>query len=335
MKGDGKLRIQLDDLINKEKLQKMQDHISQATDMALLTVDFKGVPITEHSNCKAFCLVMRNHPQSRDMCQKCDSRGGIEAARLEKPYIYICHQGLVDLAVPIISQGQYLGAIMAGQVQLANSKDQDLLEHMHMRMPIEHEEVLDKKIVEYKNNLPSLSLEKIKSIGNMLFDFAELITHQDLEAKLVTEKLKAKRRTDDVGITYSELKPIVNPEDIPPNPYPFLKPAFNMLAQSSDHKLSVEEMAMACNVSVNYFSKCFSKTTGMRFAAYQNQLKVQEAEKLLKTTNRTVTEISDNLGFESPSYFIKCFKQLLGVTPSNYRQRYMEKMKIDHHTQIT
>lgn len=329
------MKIRLDDLIDKDKFQKMQDHISQATDMALLTVDFKGVPLTEHSNCKAFCAVMRHHPQSRDMCQKCDSRGGIEAARLEKPYIYICHQGLVDLAVPIISHGQYLGAIMAGQVQLANPVDQDQLEYMHMRTRIEHDDALEKKIEEYKKQLPSLSLDKIKAIGNMLFDFTELIIHQNHEMIFTTDTLKSRRQTDQNHVTYSELNPVVNPENVPPSSYPFLKPAFKMLSQSIEQKLSVDEMAAICNVSVNYFSKCFSKTTGLRFAAYQNQLKVQQAEKLLKTTNRTVTEISDNLGFESPSYFIKCFKQLLGVTPSNYRQRYMEKMKIDHHSQVT
>ena len=47
-----------------------------------------------------------------------DADGGIESVRTGKPAIYVCHGGLVDMAVPIMAKGNYIGAILAGQVQI-------------------------------------------------------------------------------------------------------------------------------------------------------------------------------------------------------------------------
>jgi len=50
-------------------------------------------------------------------CAKCDAHGGIEAASRGTPYVYKCHAGLIDFAVPIIAKGQYIASILGGQVR--------------------------------------------------------------------------------------------------------------------------------------------------------------------------------------------------------------------------
>src|SRR5574344_135715 len=87
--------------------QKLQDEMASATKLACITVDYTGTPITSHSRCSEFCNVVRNHPELKVLCEKCDSRGGLEAARLKKPYLYTCHFGIVDVAIPIIYQNLY------------------------------------------------------------------------------------------------------------------------------------------------------------------------------------------------------------------------------------
>ena len=56
--------------------------------------------------------------RNSQISQKCDSRGGLEAARNKKPYTYVCHMGVVDVAIPIIYQNLYVGAVMCGQILL-------------------------------------------------------------------------------------------------------------------------------------------------------------------------------------------------------------------------
>ena len=46
-------------------------------------------------------------------CEKCDARGGFEAMRLNEPFIYRCHFDIVDIAIPVVLDKKYIGAIMA------------------------------------------------------------------------------------------------------------------------------------------------------------------------------------------------------------------------------
>lgn len=61
--------------------QKLQDEMAKATKLACITVDYTGAPVTAHSCCTDFCALVRNHPEYKHLCEKCDSRGGLEAAR--------------------------------------------------------------------------------------------------------------------------------------------------------------------------------------------------------------------------------------------------------------
>ena len=113
--------ILLEEIINIESFQKIQDDIAKATDVAIIMVDYKGKPITSHSNCTKFCCMVREINEYSALCEKCDSRGGVESARIKEAYIYKCHKGLVDFAVPIIVRGQYLGAIIISSVNSKSS----------------------------------------------------------------------------------------------------------------------------------------------------------------------------------------------------------------------
>ncbi|MDU4588241.1 PocR ligand-binding domain-containing protein, partial [Clostridium sp.] len=104
----------LDKLIDLEKWEDLQETIASVTNVAIIIVDYKGNPVTKHSGCHRFCKEIRANPELVKYCQKCDSRGGLEAVRLNEPYIYLCHYNIIDIAIPIMIDGKYIGAIMAG-----------------------------------------------------------------------------------------------------------------------------------------------------------------------------------------------------------------------------
>jgi ligand-binding sensor protein len=121
--------LHIRDIIADSDFQKMQDEIAVATNAAVITVDYSGTPVTNHSLCSDFCRLVRSNPKYKHLCEKCDSRGGVEAARLKKPYVYLCHMGLSDFAVPVIIDDVYVGAVMAGQILIEES-DKDKLERI-------------------------------------------------------------------------------------------------------------------------------------------------------------------------------------------------------------
>ena len=67
------------DFIDLEHLQCIQDSCSAATGVALVTVDYRGVPVTRYSGFSEHCLIGRSNPKFKLLCERCDAQGGIRS----------------------------------------------------------------------------------------------------------------------------------------------------------------------------------------------------------------------------------------------------------------
>ncbi|MEH2944605.1 PocR ligand-binding domain-containing protein [Lachnospiraceae bacterium KK002] len=96
------------DLIDQEKLQRLQDLFADATGVAVSMIDKEGKHVTKVSNFLDFCMkYTRGSEIGLKRCQKCDMEG---------VGTYFCHAGLMDFAADIVVEGEKLGAILGGQV---------------------------------------------------------------------------------------------------------------------------------------------------------------------------------------------------------------------------
>ncbi|WP_432407653.1 sensor histidine kinase [Wukongibacter sp. M2B1] len=168
--------FKLSDFIDIDILQEILDKFGEATGLAAVAVDYRGNPITKYSNFSRFCKLIRQEAKCNETCHQSDARGGLEAARTGRPYIYKCHTGLVDFAVPIIVKGHYMGAVMAGQAKLEDEK-KIFLENIVRNVPgwREKEEVM--KAYEEINPIP---YEKIVAAAHMLFVISNYIVEKGL-----------------------------------------------------------------------------------------------------------------------------------------------------------
>ena len=91
----------------------------------------------------------------------------------------------------------------------------------------------------------------------------------------------------------------------------------------SEHyaEITEQEVAQYCNLSYHHFSRLFKKETGQSFKEYLVGLKISEAEKMLLTTQKSITEISQATGFTTSSYFSATFKRKHGITPTVFRRK--------------
>lgn len=311
---------QLDYIINIQKFQNIQDDIAKATDMAVIAIDYKGNPVTEHSCCSEFCQKVRKNQPLAKLCEKCDSRGGLEAARDQDAYIYLCHMGVVDIAIPIVVNDQYLGAIMAGQVRI--KEDNDQLERIVSK---KYQKNLDEfpELNDSYNKLPIMPIEKIEAVAHMINN---LMNHIICEAALKNSLYEANQRLQDVSkkeevhLYYEEKKS--RKKTTEPYKLTLLKPALTYINENYKEKIYMDNMAYLCNISPGYFSKIFKRETGENFSNYVNIVKLNKAKELLETTNEPVINISLDLGFEDCGYFIKVFKKYIGETPAHYRSNF-------------
>lgn len=116
--------LDLRNLIDTERLEEVQDSFADETGLGMITVDSMGEPVTRASGFSPLCQFLRQDPEFRKRCSLCDAQGGFQAALQNKAFVYRCHAGLVDFSVPMLAGRQYVGAIMAGQVQLREGTDQ-------------------------------------------------------------------------------------------------------------------------------------------------------------------------------------------------------------------
>jgi len=340
------LYLSLDKILDLKKWQDLQDSLADLTRLAIITVDYKGYPITAHSSCHPFCQAVRKDGTLAKHCHKCDSRGGLEAARTNAPYIYLCHYNIIDIAVPIVIDDKYLGAIMAGQIKLSNPDNNYPLEQIFSS----DKDSCAMKILEEKrllyDTIPHLTYEEIKKISLMLYRLCNYIVEEAMNKNVIIEmydKMFQFKQEPESIKAYPDYSPN-NMETIKkklasavtnayikstPNDNPYfhnsvLRPAFEYIYNNKGKNASQNDLAALCHISSGYFSRIFAKETGENFSVYHSRLKIEWSKQLLEKTEISITQISDELGFSEPGYFIKTFKKFENITPALYRKYYKE-----------
>jgi AraC-like DNA-binding protein len=84
-------------------------------------------------------------------------------------------------------------------------------------------------------------------------------------------------------------------------------------------KLTLDQLANLVNFSTQYFCKFFKLMFGKTAIEYINEYRIQKASQLLTQTNDKIIDIAFSVGFDNFSYFIRKYKSLKGMTPSEYR----------------
>lgn len=97
--------------------------------------------------------------------------------------------------------------------------------------------------------------------------------------------------------------------------------AVSFLEQHFTEEVTVEQLATNVNLSPYYFSRLFKKIIKMSPHAYQLHLRITLARQLLASSTQSVERIGESCGFNSPQHFIRSFRQHVGCTPLQYRQK--------------
>ncbi len=93
------------------------------------------------------------------------------------------------------------------------------------------------------------------------------------------------------------------------------------LTRNSSRKVSLKDAAAAVFLSPKYLSRIFQEHQGTGFNEYKLELKMAEAEGLLRQTAYNIDQISEKLGYQNTESFIRQFKKTTGATPAGYRRK--------------
>lgn len=86
-----------------------------------------------------------------------------------------------------------------------------------------------------------------------------------------------------------------------------------------DPNLSIQTLCGQLHISTGYFSTVFKRETKLTFVTYLQQVRMEAAKDLLRSTDMKTFEIAEKVGYSDPNYFSFAFKKQFGISPKEYR----------------
>ncbi len=88
--------------------------------------------------------------------------------------------------------------------------------------------------------------------------------------------------------------------------------------------ITLDKLAGMAHLNKYYLSHAFQKEYGISPITYLSRRRIEESKYLLGNTSHTLAQVSELLGFSSPSYFSQCFRKAEGISPNEYRRQVRE-----------
>ncbi len=85
--------------------------------------------------------------------------------------------------------------------------------------------------------------------------------------------------------------------------------------------ITIRELVQKFHFNEDYYNRLLKDRAGMTYSEYVQNIRLSQAEKLLKMTSMTVDEVANQVGYHNKGYFYKIFVERYGVTPSRFRKQ--------------
>lgn len=272
--------------IVKDKLEKAIKDFYEVTKMKVTFYDKdRNIVYTYPEENHRFCRAVNGCPKLEKECRRCDNQAMDICQKLKDTYVYTCHMNLIEAVNPIVVNGEPIGFVMLGQKVEENSED-----------------AVRKRILEVS--------KKFDIDGNeLLLGMEEL---QKTTCKTMEAVMKVMMMC--TSHLYRHRVIIKRGDDVPSYQIE------EYLYANLDGDLSIPTICKHFHVSKSKLYNISKKAFGIGFSDYVRKIRVYEGKKALVSTDKSIAQIAEEVGFTDANYFIRVFRQQEGMTPSKYRK---------------
>lgn len=236
------------------------------------------------------CHIIHSSPEGTARCEACNREHFAEAVRTRQPCRYLCHAGLVDIAIPIFVDGLHVATISCGQLLPSSHGERGFRGILRRLRGLT---ISEKALREVYNRAPYLETEKIDAAIKLLTFFVEYLGRMGLTLRAMADRLER------AEIVFARQ---------------YLEDHFR-------DRVMVGEVAKKTGLSQSHFATIFRQTTGQTLVEYLQRRRVEEAKALLINTRKIITEICFQCGFTNLTHFNRVFRHWTGSSPRQYRQK--------------
>ena len=226
-------------------------------------------------------------------CQKCDTRAVDYMCTSGKPYVYKCHLGFMEAVIPIKAGGEPYCYLMIGQVR---SKEEVL---SGKKMTVE---MMARLLDQYSVPMDRYPPEKALSD----YEIMPCIDLDTFKAYVYFLEICAQKIYDDEYVRRAQ--PSVS------------RALITFVKKNVYNDVTISDFAKSVGLSSSYLSHSIAKEMGTTFTKYLLMCRIEEAKRILRTTDMSVKNISILLKYNDVSYFVRQFKKVTGMTCTEYRE---------------
>ena len=199
-------------------------------------------------------------------------------------------------------------------------------------------------VIQFPKELPSWGIfdtDQLRNILNLLCQPAPVLKLSEETAEAVRERLLRLPRTEGFeavqlffGIlhelacadrTQVELIGVQSSDSTLPHSRRINK-IVQFVEKNYHHKISLEDVGELVGMSASSVSRFFKQRTRHNFWDYLNGFRIDRAAQMMIETEHTISEISYACGFNNISNFNRVFRERIGTTPSDYRNKFKESI---------
>lgn len=235
-----------------------------------------------------FCHLVQSCPRGLAGCIRTDRIHRETAIRRRHAIAYHCHAGLVDMMIPVFVGDYHVATITCGRVVDAPHSVKEFRRLQRKLAPLK---LNPTRLRAAYDRIPYCPPERIRKVMRFFSFFAEYFGE-------IGWRLK-KTEIPDAGS---------------------IQKAKQFIHDHFRESLGLKVIARQAGVSAAYFSAEFHRKTGGTVMAYVRQMRLNAVMKLLATTQRPVTELAFESGFNNLSHFNRVFRNALHCAPREYRR---------------
>lgn len=102
-----------------------------------------------------------------------------------------------------------------------------------------------------------------------------------------------------------------------------VRQVMGLVKKNYQEDLSLRYVSDCLHLNSDYLGQLFKMETKISFSRYLNDYRIKRAQSLLKGTEQSISEISEEVGYTTTAYFYRNFKVICGISPKEYRKKYV------------
>lgn len=164
-----------------------------------------------------------------------------------------------------------------------------------------------------------LSQEKYPDIHNITVELVNCLTRKELNFQFIARGLVFALFLKMINIVSEDSKSSSSSSSH--DDYLVIAPALDYIREHYMNEFTVDTLADECHMSPTHFRRNFTQIMGQGPLSYLNDIRIQNADVLLRTTEMSILDISESVGFNSVSSFNRHFSELYGMPPLKWRKQ--------------